>query len=133
MSSRNRRRASTANDIDSMKTSFPRETIVDYLNAFGGIQEEADEIEGKLSDDRYRAKSVDFIREQQFSSSNKRRSNSFAEMMIDDLMKTFMKSNEERERRGMRITTTPTAIILLLLLRDLILIQDQFQEVLLIF
>jgi hypothetical protein len=91
-SSRNRRRAATANDAELTIKSGPRNTTVDYLNAFGGIQEEADEIEGRY-DDRYRAKSVDFIREKQ-AKDNKKRSNSIADMVVDDLIKTFMKTGE---------------------------------------
>jgi hypothetical protein len=81
-SSKNRRRAATANDAELSKQQ--RVTTVDILNAFGGVEEEAEEAE--LGTDRYRAKSVDFIREK--AAKDKKRSGSL-DMVVDDLIKTF--------------------------------------------
>jgi hypothetical protein len=92
--SRNRRRAATANDAELTKTE-QRTTTVDYLNAFGGIEEEADEAEGR-SNDRYRAKSVDFIREKQ--AKDKKRSSSI-DVVVDDLIKTFMRTGESEIKK----------------------------------
>lgn len=82
--SKNRRRSATANDVD-LKTK-KRTTTVDILNAFGGVEEEAEEAEEV---DRFRARSVDFIRERQ--AKEKKRSSSI-DIVVDDLVKTFMKS-----------------------------------------
>jgi hypothetical protein len=87
-SSKNRRRAATANDAE-LNSNKRRVTTVDYLNAFGGVEDEAEEAED-LSD-RYRAKSVDFIREK--AAKEKKRSNSL-DLVVDDLIKTFLKGGE---------------------------------------
>lgn len=89
--SQNRRRAATANDADLK--SKKRNTTVDILNAFGGIEEEAEEAE---EIDRFRARSVDFIRESQIKDKKKRASS--IDIVVDDLVKTFLKGSKDKPK-----------------------------------
>lgn len=100
-----RRRAATANDADL--TVKKRTTTVDYLNAFGGIEEEADEAEGYA--DIFRAKSVDFIREK--AAKEKKRSSSI-DLVVDDLMKTFMNSGRTEPKPKSRNASRSSVDIL---------------------
>mmetsp|Transcript_4032 Transcript_4032/g.6249 ORF Transcript_4032/g.6249 Transcript_4032/m.6249 type:complete len:121 (-) Transcript_4032:169-531(-) len=90
--SRQRKRAATANDVDLHAKA--RTTSVDYLNAYGGLEEEAEEQQETF---RNRAVSVDYIRERE--AKGKKRSNSI-DVVLDDLAKTFFtKRSTSRDGR----------------------------------
>ena len=85
-----RKRASTVNDLDlGLKK---RETTVDILNAYGGLEEEAEEQQLPVKP-KPRAASVDIIRER----SHKSRSESF-DVAVDDFLKTLSRRRKSESR-----------------------------------
>jgi hypothetical protein len=86
-----RKRASTVNDLDI--GGRKRETAVDILNAYGGLEEEAEEQE-IMTSNKPRAVSVDIIRER---NQMKPRSGSF-DVAVDDFLKTLSKRRKSESR-----------------------------------
>lgn len=86
-----RKRASTVNDLDF--ESRPRITSVDILNAYGGLEDEAEEQELTRSG-KPRAVSVDIIRER---NQTKPRSGSF-DVAVDDFLKTLNTRRKSESR-----------------------------------
>ena len=84
-----RKRASTVNDLDLGVKK--RETSVDILNAYGGLEEEAEE---QALSDRPRAVSVDIIRER---NRVKPRSGSL-DVVVDDFLKTLSRRRPSETR-----------------------------------
>jgi hypothetical protein len=97
----NRKRASTTNDLEVKART--RVTAVDFLNAYGGVEDEADE-------DRSRAVSVDFIREQA-AKQRKKRSNSL-DLVVEEVSKTFFASiPSHKDSKGSDIRTSSVDIL----------------------